>query len=55
MKKAQQAAGNKRTITNLPRSTRNRQQLYEVAERQNIPSRSRMGKSALIAAIRDCR
>ena len=31
---------------------RNRQQLYEVARRKNIPGRSKMGKSQLIAAIR---
>jgi ribosome assembly protein YihI (activator of Der GTPase) len=31
---------------------RNRQQLYEVARRENIPGRSKMGKSQLIAAIR---
>lgn len=79
VKKAQRAAGKKRTIANLPRSTRhalgveaakgrrrggsagnaledrNRQQLYEVAKKQNIPGRSRMGKSELIAAIRRSR
>lgn len=31
---------------------RNRQQLYEVAQRKGIPGRSKMGKSELIAAIR---
>jgi hypothetical protein len=31
---------------------RNRQQLYEVAKRKNIPGRSRMGKWELIDAIR---
>jgi hypothetical protein len=79
IKKAQRAARKKRTIANLPRSTRhdlgveaakgrrrgggaghaledrNRQQLYELAKQQNIPGRSRMGKSELIAAIRDSR
>jgi hypothetical protein len=32
--------------------SRNREQLYEVARRKNIPGRSKMGKSQLIAAIR---
>jgi hypothetical protein len=32
---------------------RNRQQLYEVAKRKNIPGRSRMGKWDLIEAIRN--
>ena len=31
---------------------RNRQQLYEVAKRKNIPGRSKMGKGELIRAIR---
>jgi hypothetical protein len=31
---------------------RNRQQLYEVAQKKNIPGRSKMGKSELIRAIR---
>jgi hypothetical protein len=31
---------------------RNRQQLYEIAKRENIPGRSKMGKSELIRAIR---
>ena len=31
---------------------RNRQQLYEVAKRKNIPGRSKMGKWELIRAIR---
>jgi hypothetical protein len=31
---------------------RNRQQLYEVAQKRGIPGRSKMGKSELIAAIR---
>ncbi|HEV8686359.1 MAG TPA: hypothetical protein VGQ84_03725 [Gaiellaceae bacterium] len=76
VKKAQQAAKKKRTIANLPASTRrelgkqaargrqrsgeagraledrNRQQLYEVAKKKNIPGRSRMGKWDLIKAIR---
>jgi Rho termination factor, N-terminal domain len=76
VKKAQQAATRKRTITHLPQSTRralqsearkgqqrggeagraledrNRQQLYQVAQEKDIPGRSNMGKSQLIAAIR---
>jgi hypothetical protein len=31
---------------------RNRQQLYEIAQRENIPGRSKMGKWELIDAIR---
>lgn len=31
---------------------RNREQIYEVAKRKNIPGRSRMGKWELIRAIR---
>jgi hypothetical protein len=76
VKKAQQAARSKRTIANLPASTRrelgkqaargrqrggeaghaledrNRQQLYEVAKKKNIPGRSKMGKWDLIKALR---
>jgi hypothetical protein len=76
VKKAQRAATKKRTIADLPKSTRralqtearkgarrggsaghaledrNRQQLYEVAQKKGIPGRSKMGKSELIAAIR---
>ena len=76
VQKAQQAAKRKRTIANLPKSTRtelgkqaargrqrtgeaghaledrNRQQLYEVAKKKNIPGRSKMGKWDLIRAIR---
>ena len=76
IKKAQAAAKRKRTLANLPKSTRrdlgrqaakararggkpgaaledrNRQQLYEVAKKKNIPGRSRMGKWDLIKAIR---
>ena len=76
IKKAQRAARQKRTIANLPKSTRrelgkqaargrqrggqagrrledrNRQQLYEVAKRKNVPGRSTMGKWDLIRAIR---
>jgi hypothetical protein len=76
VKKAQQAAKQKRTIANLPTSTRrelgkqaakgrqrggraghkleerNREQLYEIAKKENIPGRSKMGKWELIAAIR---
>jgi hypothetical protein len=76
IKKAQRAATRKRTIANLPASTRrelgkqaargrarhgtaghaledrNRQQLYELAKKKNIPGRSKMGKWDLIDAIR---
>jgi hypothetical protein len=79
VKKAQQAARQKRTIAHLPKSTRralqtearkgarrggsaghaledrNRQQLYEVAQRMGIPGRSKMGKGELIRAIRKAR
>jgi hypothetical protein len=79
VKKAQAAAKRKRTIANLPKSTRrgltaearkararggkpgraledrNREQLYEVAKKQNIPGRSMMGKWELIDAIRKSR
>jgi hypothetical protein len=79
VKKAQTAATRKRTIANLPASTRrdlveqaqrgrrrggaaghaledrNREQLYELAKRHDIPGRSKMGKSELIAAIRKAR
>jgi hypothetical protein len=34
---------------------RNRQQLYEIARKQNIPGRSKMGKWDLIKAIRKSR
>jgi hypothetical protein len=34
---------------------RNRSQLYEVAKARNIPGRSKMGKWALIDAIREAR
>ena len=34
---------------------RNRQQLYEIAKRQDIPGRSKMGKWDLIKAIRRSR
>jgi hypothetical protein len=34
---------------------RNRQQLYEIAQREDIPGRSRMGKWDLIDAIRRAR
>ena len=70
---------NKRTIANLPKSTRrelgkqaargrqrsgqaghrledrNREQLYELAKRKNIPGRSKMGKWDLIKALRSAR
>jgi Rho termination factor, N-terminal domain len=79
IQKAQAAAKRKRTIANLPKSTRrglqaearkgarrggraghtledrNRQQLYEIAKREGIPGRSRMGKWDLIDAIRKAR
>ena len=79
VKKAQQAAKEKRTIANLPKSTRrglkeqaqrgrerggepghalerrNREQLYELAKREKIPGRSKMGKWELIDAIRKAR
>jgi Rho termination factor, N-terminal domain len=79
IKKAQQAAKRKRTIAELPKSTRrelgrqaargrqrrgeagreledrNRQQLYEIAKKMNIPDRSKMGKWDLIRAIRTSR
>ena len=77
--KAQAAAKRKRTIANLPKSTRrelgkqaargrqrggqaghrledrNREQLYELAKRKNIPGRSKMGKWDLIKALRSAR
>jgi hypothetical protein len=34
---------------------RNRQQLYDIARKENIPGRSRMGKWELIDAIRKAR
>jgi hypothetical protein len=76
IKKAQEAARQKRTIAHLPKTTRralqtearkgarrggraghaledrNRQQLYEVAQKKGIPGRSKMGKGELIRAIR---
>jgi hypothetical protein len=79
VKKARRAATRKRTIANLPRSTRrelgkqaargrqrggragraledrNRQQLYEIAKREDIAGRSKMGKWELIDAIRASR
>jgi hypothetical protein len=79
VKKAQQGAKRKRTIANLPQSTRrelgkqaargrsrggeaghkledrNREQLYEIAKKEGIPGRSRMGKWDLIKAIRRSR
>lgn len=79
VKKARQAATRKRTIANLPASTRrglgqqaargrrrsgraghaledrNREQLYEIAKKEQIPGRSRMGKWDLIDAIRKSR
>jgi ribosome assembly protein YihI (activator of Der GTPase) len=79
IQKAQTAAKRKRTIANLPKSTRqglqaeackgaqrggkaghaledrNRQQLYEIAKKEGIPGRSKMGKWDLIDAIRKAR
>jgi hypothetical protein len=79
IQKAQAAAKRKRTIANLPKSTRrglqaearkgarrggeaghaleerNRQQLYEIAKKEGIPGRSKMGKWDLIDAIRKAR
>ena len=79
VKKAQQAARQKRTIANLPKNTRrglqeqarrgrarggaaghaledrNREQLYEIAKKEGIPGRSKMGKWELIDAIRATR
>jgi hypothetical protein len=76
VRKARKAATSKRTIANLPKSTRrelgkqaakgrrrggsaghrledrNRQQIYEIAKRENIEGRSKMGKWELIDAIR---
>jgi hypothetical protein len=79
VKKAQSAARKKKTLANLPKSTRrelgkqaargrarggeagraledrNRTQLYEVAKKEGIAGRSRMGKWELIEAIRTSR
>jgi hypothetical protein len=79
VKQAQRSARRKRTIANLPKSTRrelgkqaargrqrggqagrhledrNRQQLYEIAQREGISGRSKMGKWDLIKAIRSSR
>jgi len=79
VQKAQQTARKKRTIANLPKSTRrglgqqaargrarggaagraledrNREQLYEIAKKEGIPGRSKMGKWDLIEAIRKAR
>jgi len=79
VKRAQEAARRKRTIANLPESTRRdlgkqgakaarrggeaghaledrtREQLYEIAKRENIRGRSNMGKWELIQAIRASR
>jgi hypothetical protein len=78
VQKAQRAATGKRTIANLPKSTRsepasrrraaagvaarpgmledrNRRQLYEIARREGIEGRSKMGKWDLIKAIRRSR
>ncbi|MGH3094219.1 MAG: hypothetical protein ACRDOG_18065 [Gaiellaceae bacterium] len=79
VQKAQQGAKRKRTIANLPKSTRtelgkqaargrrrggepgraledrNREQLYEIAKKEQISGRSKMGKWDLIKAIRKAR
>jgi hypothetical protein len=79
IQRARAAATRKRTIANLPKSTRselgkqaakgrqrggqaghrledrNRQQLYEIAKKEDIPGRSSMGKWDLIKAIRKAR
>jgi len=79
VKKAQSGARKKKTLANLPKSTRrelgkqaargrsrggeagraledrNRTQLYEVAKKEGIAGRSRMGKWELIEAIRKSR
>jgi hypothetical protein len=79
VRRARTAATRKRTIANLPKSTRselgkqaakgrqrggkagyrledrNRQQLYEIAKKEDIPGRSSMGKWDLIDAIRKAR
>lgn len=79
VQKAQAAAKRKRTIANLPTSTRrglqaearkgaarggkaghaledrNREQLYELAKKRDIPGRSKMGKWDLIKALRTSR
>jgi hypothetical protein len=79
VKRAQSSARGKRTIANLPKSTRrelgkqaakgrqrgghagrkledrNRQQLYEIAQREGVSGRSKMGKWDLIKAIRASR
>ena len=79
VKAAQEGAKKKRTIANLPSSTRrelgkqaargrarggaaghrledrNREQLYELAKKEGIPGRSKMGKWELIEAIRKAR
>jgi hypothetical protein len=76
VKKAQRAARAKRTIANLPESTRRdlgrqaaksrqrggrpghsledrtRQDLYALAQKRDIPGRSKMGKWELIEALR---
>ena len=55
VKKAQTAARRARTRRGAPGSAledRNREQIYEVAKKMNIPGRSKMGKWELIKAIR---
>jgi hypothetical protein len=76
VQKAQKAAKSKRTLANLPKSTRrglqqqaqkgrrrggsaghkledrNREQIYEIAAKEGIRGRSKMGKWELIDAIR---
>jgi hypothetical protein len=50
----QQGAAGRRRGGRAGRSLddRNRQQLYEVARKRNIPGRSRMGRGELIEALR---
>lgn len=79
VQKAQRAAKSKRTLANLPKSTRrglqqqaqkgrqrgggaghkledrNREQIYEIAAKEGIKGRSKMGKWDLIEAIRSSR
>jgi hypothetical protein len=79
VQKAQQGAKRKRTIANLPESTRRelgrqaaksrqrggraghaledrtREQLYELAKKNDVSGRSKMGKWELIEALRDAR
>jgi hypothetical protein len=51
----QAAKGRQRGQAGRQLEDRNRQQLYEIAQRENIAGRSRMGKWDLIKAIRRSR